>query len=144
MVSYWAKLFIDPAFKVDHICWHSIIMNILRTRGLSAQHFWIPRFCSYMEQCIVNVKWITNAVKQRMRDQLIQKLAANIDISSNRHTCEIWKSTFRCEKYLRILPTKFRKADVYFRTTLIFNEKVESLAILTLNFKGSVFEGYCR
>ena len=50
-------------------------------------------------------------------DQFIQKWSNNINISSKGHTYKIFKRIFGYEKYLDILPSKFRKILVKFRTS---------------------------
>lgn len=80
MVSYWAKLFTGPENKIVHILykyllnqynndfsknpWIDCIHSIFDNCGFS--NIW-------NEQCIVNVDWITNAVKQRLKDQFVHK-----------------------------------------------------------------------
>lgn len=61
---------------------------------------------------IVNQKWVSTAVKQRLQDQFIQNWHADINNSSKGVTCKILKN-----KYLDILPLKFRKILVKFRTS---------------------------
>ena len=69
------------------------------------------------EQGALNVKWITNLVKQRLKDQFIQEWSNNINSLSKGHTYKIFKPVFRHEKYLNILPTKFREILDKFRTS---------------------------
>ena len=51
------------------------------------------------EQGVLNVKWITHLVKQRLKDHFIQKWSNNINSSSKGHTYKIFKPIFGYEKY---------------------------------------------
>lgn len=124
MVSYWAKLFTGPENKIVHILykyllnqynndfsknpWIDCIHSIFNKCGFS--NIW-------NEQCTVNVNWITNAVKQRLKDQFVQKWSADIANSSKGHIYRTFKFIFGYEKYLSILPSKLRKILVKFRTS---------------------------
>ena len=124
MVSYWAKLFTGPENKIVYTLykyllsqynnenfknpWIECIHNILNACG--SPNIW-------NEHGALNVKWITNLVKQRLKDQFIQKWSNDINSSSKGHTYKIFKPIFGYEKYLDILPSKFRKILVKFRTS---------------------------
>ena len=85
MVSYWAKLFTGPENKSVYTLYKYLlsqykiqcVLNILNACGFP--NIW-------NEQGALNVKWITNLVKQRLKGQFIQKWSNDINSSSKGHT----------------------------------------------------------
>lgn len=61
--------------------------------------------------------WVSTAVKQILQDQFIQKWHADINNSSKGVIYKNFKTNFGYEKYLDILPLKFRKILGKFRTS---------------------------
>ena len=124
MISYWAKLFSGPEPKISNILykyylnqycndiiknpWIDCIKRILDTCGFS--NIWF-------QQDVVNVSWITNAVKQRLQDQFLQTWSSDIDNSSKGHIYKIFKQNFVIEKYITELTPKYRNIIMKFRTS---------------------------
>lgn len=126
MISYWTKMiqgqdnkivftvykYLANQYMYNNDCvnpWTDFIRHILDSCGFS--NIWT-------EQCtaIVNDKWISAAIKQRLQDQFIQKWAKDIDNSSKGQIYKIYKQKFGFEKYLGILTKKFWKPLIKFRT----------------------------
>lgn len=82
--------------------WIDCIYQIFNSCGLS--NVWHSQFLN-----IVNQNWVSTAVKQRLQDQL--------NNSSKGVIYKFFKTNFGYEKYLDILPMKFRKILVKFRTS---------------------------
>ena len=124
VISYWAKLKSGNENKIVNILykylytqfsngtinnpWFAFINRILNISGLS--NIW-------REQGIANEKWITNAVKQSLRDQFIQTWSSDIFNSSKGTIYRIFKTIFCLETHLEILPVKLRSLFLKFRTT---------------------------
>ena len=88
--------------------WLASINKILDTCGFS--NIWC-------KQGIVNEKWITNAVRQRLKDQFIQTWSSDVFNSSKSTNYRLFKTKFGPEIYLENLPVKFRNIFMKFRTT---------------------------
>lgn len=75
----------------------------------------------WSEQNIVNVKWISAIVKQRLQDQYIQKWSSEIHDSSKGQIYKIFKKNFSYENYINILSYKLRKVFMKFRNSNQYN-----------------------
>ena len=71
----------------------------------------------WSEQNYVNHKWISTVVKQRLQDQFIQKWFCDINGSSKGQIYRLFKTSFGFENYINMLPNKFRKIFIKFRTS---------------------------
>lgn len=105
MVSYWCKL-------ISNTCTNTSIINILyryllnQTENTTSTNPWIDCIRHVFNSCglsnvwhsqflnIVNQKWVSAAVKQRLQDQFIQKWHADINNSSKGVTYKIFKTYF--------------------------------------------------
>lgn len=89
MVFIWAKLFSGTEkYKIVHILYKYLVTqynnyNFFKKSWIDCMHSIFE--CGFSniwnEQhiaCIVNVNWITNAVKQRLKDHLLQKWSVDI------------------------------------------------------------------
>ena len=126
IVSYWCKLLNSTDKKISCILYQYLIANsqyeivknpwidcvhrIFDSCGLS--HIWNEQFYYHLNQ-----DWVTAVVKQRLQDQFIQKWYSDINSSSKGILYKTFKTNFEYENYLSILPLKFRKILVKFRTT---------------------------
>lgn len=88
--------------------WILCIKNILDSCGFS--NVW-------NEQTFINIKWLKAIVDQRLKDQYIQKWQSNMRDSSKGLFYSIFKTEFGFEKYLALLPKKFRTILIKLRTT---------------------------
>jgi hypothetical protein len=117
MVSYWAKILQGQENKIVSTVyrylfsrhdnenvnlWISFIQHIFDSCGFS--NIWADQTSTMSD-----VKWITAVIKQRLKDQYIQKWANDIDNSSKGQIYKIFKHNFGFEKYLSILSKNFWK-----------------------------------
>ena len=124
MVSYCAKMLQGQENKIV-----STVYRYLFSRYNNENvNLWIyfihifdscgfPNIWADQTSTMSDVKWITAVIKQRLKDQYIQKWANEIDISSKGHIYKIFKHNFGFEKYLSLLSKKFWKPLVKFRTS---------------------------
>mgnify|MGYP003686783647 FL=1 len=81
MVSYWAKLFTGPENKIVYTLYRYLLSQY---NNENFKNPWIECIRNILNACefpniwnehgALNVKWITNLVKQRLKDQFIQKM----------------------------------------------------------------------
>lgn len=126
MVSYWCKLISSTNTSITNILYRYLL---IQTENTTSSNPWIDCIRHIFNSCglsnvwhsqfsnIVNQKWVSKEVKQRLQDQFIQNWHADINNSSKGVTYKIVKSNFEYEKYLDILPLIFRKILVKFRTS---------------------------
>ena len=123
MVKYWAKLVLDNSEKystkmykvllmwhennVIHSPWLKHVKSIFDKCGLS--HVW-------MDQWVINSDWLKQSVENRLKDQFIQEWSAQVSTSEKAVNYRIYKSEFKFEEYLKILPVGYSKALCKFRT----------------------------
>lgn len=91
MVSYWCKLISSTNTSITNILYRYLLNQ---TENTTRTNPWIDCFRHVFNSCglsnvwhsqflnIVNQKWVSTAVKQRLQDQFIQKWHADINNSS--------------------------------------------------------------
>ena len=125
MICYWNKLLLSPENKIvcilykylyEKVCkesyqnaWLSCIRNIFNSCGYS--NIWNDQMHFF-----INNKCLKTSVEQRLKDQYIQKWQSDIRESSKGQIYNIFKTEFGPEKYLNLLPKKFRTIFIKFRT----------------------------
>lgn len=124
MISYWSKLFTNSESKIVSVLYKFLVLQYQRG---NMSNSWIVGVKNILDMCgfsniwyeqnIVNVKWISTIVKQRLQDQYIQKWSSDINDSSKGQIYKIFKKNFNYENYINILPLRLRKVFMKFRTS---------------------------
>lgn len=124
MISYWSKLFTNSESKIVSVLYKFLVLQYQRG---NMSNSWIVGVKNILDMCgfsniwyeqdIVNVKWISTIVKQRLQGQYIQKWSSDIIDSSKGQIYKIFKKNFNYENYINILPLRLRKVFMKFRTS---------------------------
>ena len=97
----------DNCINIEH-SWMKNVENILNELGLS--YVW-------QSQNVMNMKWFSEAVKQRLSDHARQSWLSTVNDSPKCIIYRCFKTTLDLEPYLSILPISFRIILTKFRTT---------------------------
>ena len=124
MISCWAKFFTCPEKKMEMILYRYLLIHHSNEYLSNSWILCIKKvldLCGFSniwsEQNYVNHKWISAVVKQRLQDQFIQKWFSDINGSSKGQIYRLFKTSFGFENYINMLPNKFRKIFIKFRTS---------------------------
>ncbi|OWF41333.1 RNA-directed DNA polymerase from mobile element jockey [Mizuhopecten yessoensis] len=120
MIMFWFKLltggskissliykmtYVSQLIEQMHFKWNNYIKDILNKLGFS--NLWI-----FPNTCTMNRNYFKAVVKQRLKDQFIQKWFQEIENSSRGKFYSIFKTNFQYESYLTKLNEKDRKLFV--------------------------------
>ena len=123
MINFWAKL----AFGKSTHKYSSTVYRIMRRLydNNRVKSKWLDSIKQILNETgfsgiwneyeNVNVKWLTENVKQRLRDQFVQEWYGNVQSSDKALTYRLFKTEFKFEEYLVKLPTKYKIAMIKFR-----------------------------
>lgn len=142
MLSFWAKLtenskFNDLDMKLSSLI-YVVIYNSYTQGNLKSD--WINNvkilLCDlgfsgiWDTQEFLNAKWLSEAVKRKLKDQYIQNWTATLEVSSSSKNFRLFKHDFTCSHYINVLP------DNLIRTFLAFRSRNHKLPIETGRWSG--------
>ena len=129
VLTYWCKIITDCTLeplgtqKLSTYV-YSIIYSMHRNKKLNSQ--WLNSvensLCSlgfsgvWESQNVNNPKWLTAALKQKLKDQYIQDWLAVLSASSSSNNYKLVKTTFERSAYLHLIPDYMSKTLLAFRT----------------------------
>ena len=65
---------------------------------------------------VINSRWLSLAIKQKLRDQHLQNWHSLVEMSSSGKNYKLFKEEFEQSKYFRYLPSRYCKTMMRFRT----------------------------
>ena len=129
VLTYWCKIITDCTLeplvtqKLSTYV-YSIIYSMHRNKKLNS--LWLNSvensLCSlgfsgvWESQNVNNPKWLTAALKQKLKDQYIQDWLAVLSASSSSNNYKLVKTTFERSAYLHLIPDYMSKTLLAFRT----------------------------
>ena len=111
MLGFWLKLINGKQTKYSCILYHILLYRfnagLIKSDWISS----VKRILVdsgfnnvWMYPTIFESKWVTNAVKLRLRDQFLQSWYENVRISEKGINYRLYKKDFTFESYLNVLP----------------------------------------
>ena len=70
----------------------------------------------WQSQDVINPRWLSLAIKQKLNDQYTQNWQSSVETSSSGKIYKLLKEEFKQSKYLRILSNGYCKSFIRFRT----------------------------
>ena len=107
MLSFWAKLtenskFDDLDMKLSSLI-YVVIYNSYTQGNLKSD--WISDVKRIWDtQEFLNAKWVSEAVKRKLKDQYIKNWTATLEMSSSSKNFRLFKHNFTCSHYINVLP----------------------------------------
>lgn len=124
MLHFWCKLATGNENCLSTRCYN--IVKLLHDKKVIKVP-WLEHVRQMLEKCgfggiwqetnSVNLKWLSPAFKQRLKDQFIQKWYADMHSSSKASNYRIMKDTFEFENYMIRLPPEHSHILCKFRTS---------------------------
>ena len=93
--------------KVIKSKWVDNIKELLCSLGFSG---------IWYNQCCLNIKWLVNASKQKLKGQFIQKWITNLEMTSDSNNYKLFKTKFEKSEYVLKLPSYLCVKYIRFRT----------------------------
>ena len=129
MLTYWCKIITDCTLeplgtqKLSTYV-YSLIYSMQRNQKLNL--LWLKSvehsLCSlgfsgvWESQSVNNPKWLSAALKQKLKDQYVQDWLAISSASSSSNNYKFVKTTFERSAYLHLIPDYMSKSLLAFRT----------------------------
>ena len=95
-------------------------ITCINQRNVSLPTLKISKTCGFsgiwQSQDVINSKWLTIAVKQKLKDQYLQNWYSLVNTASRGKNYKIFKEEFEQSKYVKILSNMYCKIFMRFRT----------------------------
>ncbi|MCW4346540.1 MAG: reverse transcriptase domain-containing protein [Candidatus Thiodiazotropha endolucinida] len=125
VIAFWAKLVTPNTWKLSSLM-YDIIHSLYKFNDIGNKFKWLTYVKEILTKCgmsgiwetqqFPNAKWLTAAVKQKLKDIYITEWYSTLNTNSSNVIYRIIKTQFCLENYLVTLPSKLRKKLIQMRT----------------------------
>ena len=124
-ISYWSKVVSeqDQPTRLSYQM-YTILYNLHKSNQCNSA--FIANIESILNSCgfsgiwqsqdVINPRWLSLAIKQKLNDQYTQNWQSSVETSSSGKIYKLLKEEFKQSKYLRILSNGYCKSFIRFRT----------------------------
>lgn len=125
VISFWSKL-VSMQNQPTRLSYQMYLLIFHMHKHGLCKSAYIENVKGILESCgfsgiwetqdVLNTRWLTLAIKQRLKDQYLQEWHSIVEMASSSKNYRLFKDTFERSKYLNLLSNRYCKILMRFRT----------------------------